>query len=47
MDCLTAGLGLAVLLLLAFSILGLFLEQPAMTWGFGYLALIGSIPVLW
>jgi hypothetical protein len=47
MDCLTIGLALAVLVLVAFSILGLALDMPAMTWGFGYLALIGSIPVLW
>ena len=47
MDCLTIGLALALVVLLGFSTLGLVLEQPAMTWGFGYLALAGSIPLLW
>lgn len=47
MDCLTIGMALAILLLVGFSVLGLVLETPAMTWVFGYLALIGSVPLLW
>ena len=47
MDCLTMGMALTTFVLLGFSILGLLLELPAMTWGFGYLALVGSIPLLW
>jgi hypothetical protein len=47
MDCLTIGMAFAVLLLLGLSVLGLVLDMPAMTWGFGYLALIGTVPALW
>jgi threonine/homoserine/homoserine lactone efflux protein len=47
MDCLTIGLALTVLVPLGLSVLGIVLDMPAMTWGFGYLALIGSIPLSW
>lgn len=47
MDCLTMGMAFAVLLLLGLSVLGLVLDVPVMTWGFGYLALVGTIPALW
>lgn len=47
MDCLTVLIGLPILASVALAILGLALQQPAMAWGFGYLALLGFIPFLW
>lgn len=47
MDCLTAGMALALLVLVGFAILGSAMDMPALTWSFGYLALLGSIPVAW
>jgi hypothetical protein len=46
-DCLTVLIGLPMLVGAALASLGLALQQPAMAWGFGYLALLGFIPFLW